>query len=91
MAQLVVRNLEDEVKTQLRERAARHGRSMEQEVREILREATKEDTNGGLGTRIVAMFSGSGLGIELPEMPSWKMRPPLFVKDNNPDLNDDPA
>jgi plasmid stability protein len=91
VAQLVVRNLEDEVKAQLRERAARHGRSMEEEVREILREATKEDSNEGLGTRIVALFSGSGLGIDLPEMPSWKMRVPSFVEDNDQDSDNDPA
>lgn len=39
MAQLVVRNLEDEVKARLRKRAQRHGRSTEEEVREILRNA----------------------------------------------------
>lgn len=93
MAQLVVRNLEEEVKAQLRDRAARHGRSMEEEVREILRDAAKEDRplGGGLGTRIVAMFSGSGLGVDLPEMPSWKMRTPLFVEDDDKDQDDDPA
>jgi plasmid stability protein len=70
MVQLVVRNLEDEVKIRLRERAARHGRSMEEEVREISREAAmkdRPDSGGGSGTRIVAGFSGSGLGIDLPE------------------------
>jgi antitoxin FitA len=93
MAQLVVRNLEDEVKAQLRERAARHGRSMEEEVREILRDATREDKpdGGGLGTRIVALFSGSGLCVNLPEMPSWKMRVPSFVEDADQDQDDDPA
>jgi plasmid stability protein len=32
MAQLVVRNLEQSVKTKLQRRAKRHGRSMEEEV-----------------------------------------------------------
>jgi plasmid stability protein len=93
MAQLVVRNLEDEVKAQLRDRAARHGRSMEEEVREILRDAAREDrpAGEGLGTRIVAMFSGSGLGVDLPEMPSWKMRVPSFVEEAGEDRDDDPA
>ena len=36
MAQLVVRNLDEEVKAKLRRRAAAHGRSMEEEVRAIL-------------------------------------------------------
>ena len=39
MAQLVVRNLEEKVVKRLRERAARNGRSAEEEHREILRSA----------------------------------------------------
>jgi antitoxin FitA len=38
MAQLIVRNLEDDVVQALRIRAAQHGRSAESEHREILRE-----------------------------------------------------
>jgi plasmid stability protein len=92
MAQLLVRNLEAEVKARLRERAARHGHSMEEEVRQILREAAmkdRPDSGGGLGTRIAARFSGSGLGVDLPEMPAWEMRVPSFV--NEIDEDDDPA
>jgi len=39
MAQLIVRNLEDEVVQALKERAGRHGTSAEAEHREILRQA----------------------------------------------------
>jgi plasmid stability protein len=39
MAQLIVRNLEDEVVARLRQRAAKHRRSTEAEHREILRQA----------------------------------------------------
>lgn len=39
MAQLIVRNLDERIVRRLRERAARNGRSAEQEHREILREA----------------------------------------------------
>ncbi|MBU6312348.1 MAG: Arc family DNA-binding protein [Actinomycetales bacterium] len=39
MATLTIRDLDDSVRDQLRVRAARHGRSMEAEVREILAEA----------------------------------------------------
>ncbi|MFZ3357573.1 MAG: bifunctional phosphopantothenoylcysteine decarboxylase/phosphopantothenate synthase, partial [Xanthobacteraceae bacterium] len=39
MASLTVRQLDDKLKVKLRLRAARHGRSMEDEVRVILREA----------------------------------------------------
>jgi len=39
MGQLIVRHLEDEIVQALEERAARHGRSVEAEHREILRQA----------------------------------------------------
>ena len=39
MASITIRNLEDEIKQRLRVRAAEHGRSMEEEVRDILRRA----------------------------------------------------
>jgi len=69
MAQLVVRNLNDEVKQCLRERAARHGRSMEEEVRDILcAAAAQDDAPEPLGTRIARRFAGLGLADELPEL-----------------------
>lgn len=37
MASITIRNLDDEIKQLLRIRAAEHGRSMEEEAREILR------------------------------------------------------
>jgi len=71
MAQLVVRNLDDEVKRRLRTRAVQRGRSMEEEVREILRDAVQEDiaaTDTPLGTRIARRFAGLGLTETLPEL-----------------------
>jgi plasmid stability protein len=41
MAQLLVRDIEGEVVRELKVRAARHGRSAEEEHRQILREALK--------------------------------------------------
>ena len=38
MSSLTVRNLDEAVKNSLRQRAARHGWSMEQEVRQILQQ-----------------------------------------------------
>ena len=63
MAQFIVRNLDDAVKAKLQHRAARHGRSMEEEVRQVLRDAVKDETapTNGLGTRIAARFRGCGL------------------------------
>lgn len=73
MAQLIVRGV-DEVKRRLQARAARHGRSMEAEVRDILSDALKYDQRPteGLGTRISRRFAGIGLrpGEEL-EKPDW--------------------
>ena len=42
MASLTVRQLDDSLKKLLRLRAARHGRSMEDEVRVLLRQAAEE-------------------------------------------------
>jgi plasmid stability protein len=82
MAQLVVRNLEDAVKKKLQRRAKRNGRSMEEEAREILRDATKDETRRqkGLGTRIAELFREHGLrpGEELPKLPEIHIEPPDF-------------
>ena len=77
MAQFVVRQLEDEIKSRLKRRAERHGRSMEAEVREILRNAAMEDqrTSRSLGERIAARFRGNGLAQDLPEVRGQGPRP----------------
>lgn len=46
MAQLIVRNLDQELVRRLKMRAAQHGRSMEAEHREILRQALVEAEPG---------------------------------------------
>jgi plasmid stability protein len=67
MATLTIREIDDELKSALRVRAAEHGRSMEAEVREILRTVLTRPPSGvGMGTRIQQRFSGSGAEIELP-------------------------
>jgi plasmid stability protein len=80
MAQLVVRNLEDNVKTRLRRRANRHGRSMEEEVREILRSAAALDEVAAvpLGTRISARFRKIGLDEEIEELRGTRPKPAVF-------------
>ena len=45
MANITIRNLDDAVKTRLRVRAAGNGRSMEEEVRLILREAVQRNVS----------------------------------------------
>ena len=80
MAQFVVRQLEESVKANLKRRAERHGRSMEEEVREILRNAAREEnlpvTN--LGSRVAARFRGIGLKMDLPELRGEAPRPAEF-------------
>jgi antitoxin FitA len=44
VASITIRNLEESVKRRLRMRAVRHGRSMEEEARHILRTALAEKT-----------------------------------------------
>ena len=80
MAQLVVRNLEDEVKARLRQRAARHGRSMEEEIRDILRDAVKDEgqSREPLGSRIAARFSGCSLDVDVPEQRGASVQPASF-------------
>ena len=83
MAQLVVRNLEQSVKTKLQRRAKRHGHSMEEEVRNILRDALKANKaeGEGLGTRIQRRFEGIGLlEEEIPVLRGQYARPATFRK-----------
>jgi plasmid stability protein len=56
MAQLIVRNLEDEIVARLRRRAVEHRRSTEAEHREILRDAlAKSGRRGSLKARLLEM------------------------------------
>ena len=79
MAQLIVRNQDEAVKRKLTRRAARHGRSMEEEVRDILREAVKNKGRArkGLGTQIAELFRGIELDEAIPEL-KIKLRIPKF-------------
>jgi plasmid stability protein len=80
VAQFVVRNLADSVKSRLQRRARRNGRSMEEEVRDILRTAVNEDDIAatGLGTEISALFAKVGLDSDLPELRGHTIRPVSF-------------
>ncbi|WP_459874246.1 FitA-like ribbon-helix-helix domain-containing protein, partial [Endothiovibrio diazotrophicus] len=57
MAFLIIRNLDDPVKVEFRLHAARHGCSMEEEARRILRRAlTGDPAEKGLGSRLHRRF-----------------------------------
>ena len=84
MAQVVVRKIDEKVKKRLKARAARHGHSMEAEIRDILSEAVagKSAPKQDLGTFISRHFSGKGIGIDF-EIPEWRgeqARPARFRK-----------
>ena len=68
MATLTIRDFDDELKAELRIRAAEHGRSMEAEVRAILTSVlTKRTSGSGMATRIRQRFADSDdVSIELP-------------------------
>lgn len=80
MAQLIVRNLEDEVRDKLREMALRHGRSMEEEVRDILRGAVagQGEPPPKLGSWLAERFSACGLDEDIPELRGQPLEPPNF-------------
>jgi plasmid stability protein len=81
MAQIIVRDVDDDVKERLRQRAAQHGQSMEAEVRDILRNAVKRDRarDRGLGTEIVALFADLHLKKDekIKELHGFKLRNPF--------------
>jgi len=66
MASLLIRKLDEKTKAQLRVRAAHHGRSMEEEVRAILRSALAkpQQGTGNLAESIRQRFAPLG-GVEL--------------------------
>jgi plasmid stability protein len=80
MAQLIVRNIENTVKARLRRRAKRHGRSMEEEVRDILRSAAQEEEvpSKGLGTEIACLFAKVGLDSDIAELRGHEIKPASF-------------
>jgi len=80
MAQFVVRNIESGVKARLQRRARRNGRSMEEEVRDILRDAVKRDEAParGLGTEIASLFAKEGLEADIPELRGHILKPAPF-------------
>jgi plasmid stability protein len=79
MTSITIRNLEEAVKRRLRVRAAEHGRSMEEEAREILRRAVNEpEPPLNLAAAIRARLSPSSRDdLELPAREPMREPPRL--------------
>jgi plasmid stability protein len=80
MAQILVRNLEIPLKGRLQRRARRNGRSMEEEAREILRNALREEDapKVGFGTASAALFRDCGLDELIAELRGMRLEVPDF-------------
>lgn len=78
MASMTIRNIDEALKARLRIRAAEHGRSMEEEARDILRAALSATAPrpDNLFDAIRAHFGPLG-GVDLPEVPREPMREPV--------------
>ncbi|WP_118183205.1 FitA-like ribbon-helix-helix domain-containing protein [Paraburkholderia phosphatilytica] len=70
MASMTIRNIDDQIKSRLRVQAARNGRSMEDEARDILRaalsteaEASQQSLIGSIRRRIAPL---GGVDLDLP-------------------------
>jgi plasmid stability protein len=82
MASITIRRLDDATKERLRVRASLHGRSMEEETREILKVAltVKGGAERNLAESIRRRFAALG-GVQFPDVPREPMRqPPKFDK-----------
>ena len=79
VASITIRNLDDDIKQRLRVRAAEHGRSMEEEAREILRRVMAEtDPPRDLVAAIRARVGPAArVDLELPEREPMR-EPPRF-------------
>ena len=83
MAQLIVRNLENDIRDRIRALAELHGCSMEEEVRQILRSAVLASAARPahvqpLGTRMSERFARIGLTEDRAQLPPRTLEPPSF-------------
>jgi plasmid stability protein len=84
MATMTIRNLDDDVKARLRVRAAKRGHSMEEEARNILRDALGTMPDPATGAALVADIRAlvqpfGGVDLELPAREPMR-EPPNFGK-----------
>ena len=76
MASLTIRNIPEEAKRRFRQRAAAHGRSMEEEARQLILEAAARDDNAQRKSIGEMLYEMSRPGVELPIPPRTSARIP---------------
>ena len=76
MASITIRNIDDGLKSDLRIRAAKQGHSMEEEARQILREALQAQRQPSLVSLARTLFGPEG-GIDLDAHPAVTPRNPI--------------
>ena len=76
MASITIRNLDDDVKTRLRVRAASNGRSMEEEARLILGDAVAAEAETRDVASIIRSYFGPTNGVDLELPPRGGSREP---------------
>jgi antitoxin FitA len=80
MAAITIRNIDPEIKERLRVRAAQNGRSMEEEVRNLINRELKGINGGDLFKLSRQLFSGeNGIDLEIP--PRGDNRPDIDFSD----------
>ena len=80
MASIVIRNLDEATKRRLKIRAATNGRSMEQEAREILKNALAQKSmkRANVAERVREIFAPLG-GVDLERLPREAIRDPDWL------------
>jgi plasmid stability protein len=79
MATLTIRRLDPDTHARLRIEAARHGRSMEAEVRAILQEwLALQGSERGLGSKIHKRFAGLEGELQVPDRGNEPPRAAMF-------------
>ncbi|HEY8609809.1 MAG TPA: plasmid stability protein [Roseomonas sp.] len=81
MASLLIRNVDEALRDQLKARARRHRRSLEEEARELLRAAIAREASGSETLPAIAarLFGPErGIDLALPLRAAERERPPIF-------------
>lgn len=78
MASLTIRNIPDDAKRRFRSRAAAHGRSMEEEARQLIIAAASQKETPKRKSIGQMLFEASRPGVDLPIPPRSPARIPTF-------------